>query len=216
MYDATSRRARQRNMLSIVLALAVIGGPSQEPIDFQLGWKQGDKFTYTFGIKGQGFTSEAKANFTVTKTDEKALTVSWPFTSVAQGEDIAAGSLQLTRHGRVLNQRNNIDGELQFFLWMLLPEKPVSVGDEFKVTLFYVGSQYDWSGKLEKIDETKGRLAHFSIEGKFNFGGQLTDIKLSSVFDMDRGLFASGEILFEKYKVTSSFKLVNKGSGDKV
>ena len=163
-------------------------------------------------MRAGGFESQGRMDITVTKADEKGLTVSWPSAEVPHGQPIVAGSVQMNRHGRLITKGTVPESGVNLIM-MMLPDKPVAVGEEFKVVISVNNLRFDLSGKLVKIDETQGLLAHFSFEGKFHTDGRVTNVKQNSVFDMARGLFTSGEMVIETGDIKRYFKLVEKGSG---
>ena len=200
-------------MISTVLALLAMTGPVQEPIDFQLGWKQGDKFAYTLlSTEGVGTSDKGRFDFTVTKADAKGFTISWPTAEMSGGApDLRAGTLQLDKHGRVTSQGTLPFGGY-FMTQMTLPEKPIALGGSFKYNTNLLGVKLDLNGKLAKIDETKGRVAHFSYEGTARSpDGIDLRIKISSVFDMVRGVFTSSVFEFVDIEKSIGFKLVENG-----
>ena len=202
-------------MISTVLAFIAVIGPAQEPIDFQLGWKQGDKFTYTvvMKVKGGDQSIQGKMEITVAKAGGSGFTVSWPeITFARQSRPLAAGSVQLNRHGRVISG-GTLPEASSHFGQMPLPERPVAVGDEFKVKYTRDRLKFDLTGKLDKIDEKIGRLAHFSFSGTMltpAFGAM--PIKLRTVFDITRGVFVSSELDIGDDGLQQIIKLVEKDS----
>ncbi|MCH7489400.1 MAG: hypothetical protein IID05_01780 [Gemmatimonadetes bacterium] len=94
---------------------------------------------------------------------------------------------------------------------MTLPEKPIALGDSFKFNTNVLGSKLELNGKLAKIDETKGRVAHFSYEGTLHAPNGIDwKIEVSSVFDMVRGIFTSSVYEMVDYGASFSLKLVDK------
>lgn len=199
-------------MISTVLALIAVTGPVQEPIDFQLGWKQGDKFAYTVSFNNGEISGKGRLDITVTKADAKGFTMSWPTVDMSGDmPDLKAGSLQIDKHGRVTSQGNLPFGGY-VMTQMTLPEKPTVLGGSFKYNTNIVGAKLELNGKLAKIGETKGRVAHFSFEGTMHTpDGVDLNVKISSVFDMVRGIFTSSVFEFVDIGIAVSLKLVEKG-----
>ena len=54
-------------MIVALACVAILGSPVQDRIDFQLGWKLGDKFTYVVGMKNPYYDSDGLMTITVTK-----------------------------------------------------------------------------------------------------------------------------------------------------
>ena len=200
-------------MISTVLALIAVTGPVQEPIDFQLGWKQGNKLAYTVSMNNGEIFGKVRLDITVTKADAKGFTISWPAVDISGDiPDLKAGSLQIDKHGRVTSQGNLPFGGY-VMTQMTLPEKPIALGGSFKVNTNILGAKLELTGTLAKIDESKGRVAHFSYEGTgYTPNGIDWQIKISSVFDLDRGIFISSLFDMVDYGMTFSLKLVDKGS----
>ena len=207
-------------MISTVLALIAVTGPVQEPIDFQLGWKQGDKFAYILSAKGGELSDQGRLNITVTKADAKGFTISWPTVDMSgYSEDLAAGTIQLDKHGLVTSKSTTLHA-LMIMVQMTLPGKPIALGGSFKVNATALEEddatalevKLEMTGKLAKIDETKGRVAHFSFEGTMQSpDGVDLKIKISSVFDMVRGIFTSSVFEWVDYGTSFTLKLVEKG-----
>lgn len=205
--------------MNIAIAFIAAAGPVQEPIDFQLGWKQGEKLAYAVviniedGDENGDVKIKGMMEITVTKAGGNGFTVSWPeITFAGQSRPYAAGTLQLNRYGRVVSKGALTDVSSHFGQ-MPLPEKPVAVGDEFKVKYTRDRLVFDLVGKLDKIDETKGRLAHFSFTGRMQtpaFGDM--QVELRTVFDVARGRFISSELDVVKYKIQQILTLVEKSS----
>ena len=199
-------------MISTILAITAVTGTIQEPIDFQLGWKQGDKFAYTLlSTEGVGTSDKGRFDFTVTKADAKGFTISWPTAEMSGGApDLRAGTLQLDKHGRVTSQ-GTLPFAGYFMTQMTLPEKPIALGGSFKYNTNLLGVKLNLNGKLAKIDETKGRVAHFSYEGTLHAPNGIDwKIEVSSVFDMVRGVFTSSVYEMVDYGASFSLKLVDK------
>ena len=201
-------------MITAVLALIAVTGSVQEPIEFKLGWKQGDKFAYTIGHKGSSSNLETRLNLTVSKADEIGVTLEWPSAKMTNGPTLAAGSVMMNRHGRITTKGSVTDASGHLMM-LILPEKPVAVGDEFKVTFTLYRTTFDMTGKLVKIVESKGRVAHFSFEGVFRTGGVGLKFKQNSVFDMTREIFTSAEFFTETSGLTHKryLKLIEKDAG---
>ncbi|MCH7904537.1 MAG: hypothetical protein IH944_08225 [Armatimonadetes bacterium] len=180
-------------MITALACVAILGSSVQDKIDFQLGWKLGDKFTYIVGMKTRSYDGDGLMTITVTKADEKAFTVTWA--EVAFSGDtspLPAGSSSISKRGRLIGKST---GAVNLFLaQMHLPEEAVKVGEEFKVAYAFSDARIDLRGKLEKIDERKGKVAHFTFEGALTipFVGA-SELKQQSVFNITRGLLVSSE-----------------------
>ena len=65
---------------------------------------------------------------------------------------------------------------------------------------------------MQRFDETKGRVAHFSYDGTMHTPQGLDlKIKISSVFDMVRGVFINSVFEYVDLEMTLGLKLVEKG-----
>ena len=199
-------------MLSTVLALIAVTGPVQEPIDFQLGWKQGDKLAYTLSADRAEMSEKGRFEITVTRADAKGFTISWPTVDMGGDvPDIRAGTLQLDKRGRLTSKGTSIGASL-YIIQMTLPEKPIALGGSFMLNTNILEARLQLSGKLAKIDETKGRVAHFNYEGTMHTPDGLDlKIKISSVFDMVRGVFTSSVFEYVDLEMTLGLKLVENG-----
>ncbi len=201
-------------MTTAVLTSLVLQGAVQTPIDFQIALKKGDRITYAVGMKTPSGKAEGRMELTVTAADDKALTVSWPeITYTRNMRPHAAGSYVMSRRGRLIGKDKVPDASL-FLLQMSLPDKPVAVGEPFKIEYALGDSSVSLTGKLEKVDETKGKLAYFALAGTMKTpDGGSQEIKQRSVFDMVRGAFRSSELDMAKFNMQFFFTLPDNANG---
>lgn len=191
-------------MVGAMLVLLGTFGAAQEPIDFQLGWKKGDRLEYVVGVVSPFGNGEGRMVITVDSADEKGFTVSWPqITFSGSMKPHAAGSCWISKRGR-LNVKATMPDACSFLFLMMLPEKPVAVGAPLKVAWITPGGNLDMNGKVEKLEDAKTQVVVFTMEGTAE-GASPSPIKHRSVFDVGRGVFRSAD--FEQVKFGVHFYL---------
>jgi hypothetical protein len=180
----------------VIAALALV---QQAPIDFKLNWKKEQSFAYALNVDSPIIKSEGRWQAKVSAIDEKGLTVSWPEVAMSNGmRPIPAGSQKVTPRGVLVGTINDQGG--LFMIAMALPDKPVLPGATY--TVKYEG-RIDLTFTFAKID---GRKAHFTSIGKHAASGGGLEVKTESVYDIDRGVFLSGNTSMGPTS-TFSFKL---------
>lgn len=200
-------------MVGTMLLLLGTLTPIQEPIDFQLGWKKGDRLEYVVGTVSPFGTSEGRMVITVDSVDEKGFTVSWPEITFSGGMRAhPASSCWISKKGR-LDVKGRMPDACLFLFQMALPEKPVAIGAPFKMAWTTPGGNLDMSGKVENVKDAKGQVVAFVLDGTAAYpGGTSATIKLKSVFDVGRRVFRSAEFEQVNVKVRFHFKMPEKGS----
>ena len=205
-------------MITALAFAAILGSPVQDKIDFQLGWKKGDKLTYSVGMGDRKKTViiSGVVVLSVLSENEKGFTVGSSRIEY-EGESnlplppTPAGTIQISHKGRVTegpgkSGRGGSAG--MYFVYAVLPSKPVSVGDKFLVSVNHHGMQSELEGTFVSLDGAERTLA------KFEFTGQLTDaggtkfpLTVKSTFDTKRKIFVSLSANLNEGMVIRSFKL---------
>jgi hypothetical protein len=181
----------------------------QEPVDFTLGWKKGDKLTYTVGFR---FTKEHTGPMTITVTDatDAGFTVSWPEIAFSGGmKSHPAGTAKLSRHGWI-DPKSPLSPGTGFIVPMTLPDKAIKVGDSYKLTIpgGAGANSIEVTGKFEKVSTEKGRLAHLKSVGTMrNPDGSVLDVEMATVFDLDRRIVVEGSVSITKFNQVFFIKL---------
>ena len=200
-------------MITALALAAILSTPVQDKIDFQLGWKKGDKFDYSVGMKSPGGKAEGRLKLTVATVDEKIMKVTWPEITYSSGmSPHAAGSQTMNNRGRLTGKEKMADAAM-YLVQMSLPDKPVAIGDDFKVAYAFGDSKVDLTGTFVRIDETKGKVAHFTLAGSMATpDGGTIKIKLESTFDIVRGIFLSSEMVMTDFGMQFFLTLVESDS----
>ena len=203
-------------MITALALAAILGSPVQDKIDFQLGWKQGDKITYTVSTNAPLFGTNATGELvlTVTKVDDKGSTVSASRVEFTSSRNlpmrpIEAGTLRFSKKGRILLEQVGVTSNAAvFFMFLTLPEEAIEVGDAFKVSMNMGGSSAVFDGKFVSLGGSSKSLASFESEGTFVGPGDIkTTVNLKTTFDIANGTFVSCVATFQGGSIVHSFKL---------
>ena len=204
-------------MLSTVLSLIALTGTVQKPIDFQLGWKKGDKFTYYVSTgNSQRSMVDSSVELSVTGEDEKGFTVSTSRIEFTETRGfpmrpIPAGTMTFSQRGKLTSASGSTaqgGSAGVYFMFVALPEKAVSVGDEFQVSMQLDGVKAEFSGKFVSLEGPKKNLAKFEFSGQFtDADGNKAPITLKTTFDTDRKIYVSHSASWHGGGIVHSFKL---------
>ena len=205
-------------MINAVLALVSVSGPVQEPIDFRLGWKKGDKLTYTVGFGGGDteFVLSGDVVLSVLSENEKGFTVGssrieYKGDTKIPMRPVPAGTITFSYKGRVTegpgkSGRGGSAG--MHFVYAVLPSKPVSVGDKFLVSVNYNNTRAELEGTFVSLDGAERTLAKFELTGRItDAAGKSLPLTVKSAFDTKRKIFVSHSDSLNEGKIIRSFKL---------
>lgn len=191
-------------MLTSMLLLAA---QNLEPLALSLGWKKGQVLKYSISAKTFFGDSDGTLVLTVSAADEKSVSVTWPTVDMSGNmRDIPAGSQKLSRFGYLLGTEGQAS---MYMIPMCLPEKPVAPGGNYVVKYAAGDGTFEVKGTFTKLDTVKGRIAHLATEGTFKSASSEAPMKTSANFDVDRGLFLSGQLEVQPGPNRFFFKLID-------